>query len=449
MSDPEIITENPITEGVIWKQLLKFFFPILIGTFFQQLYNTADAVIVGRFLGKEALAATGGTTGTLITAIVYFFTNLSSGASVVISQFYGARRPKEVNDTVHTSIAMAIVGGFIMMIFGICIAPPILQYLNTPPEVLPLATTYIRCYYSGMIAVLVYNIGSAILRAVGDSKRPLYYLIVSSAVNIVLDLLFVAVIPWGIAGAAIATVIAQVVSALLVIRRLMKTDDCYRLSLKNIRFHPGYLKKIILIGLPAGIQGSMFSISNLIIQSTMNSFGTDLIAAWTAFLRLDAIFWMGSGAFGAAVLTFSGQNYGAGEFDRIKRCCNISICMYSVFSAVISSVMLLAGRYFLQMFTSDPGVLEYGMLMIYTVSPFYICYMFVDIYSNAIRGTGRTLFPMLLTSLGICVFRVLWMFLYIPTHRTAQALLFSYPLSWMLTSILFIVYYCWGKWLRH
>jgi len=449
MSTSENYIGNPITEGVIWKQLLKFFFPIMIGTFFQQLYNTADAIIVGQFLGKEALAATGGATGVLINLVVMFFINLSSGASVVLSQFYGARRPKEVSNTVHTAMAMAIVGGFIMMIIGIVTAPAILRVLNSPADIFPLAVTYIRYYFSGMIAVLIYNIGSAILRAVGDSKRPLYFLIVSCFVNIVLDLLLVAVIPMGIAGAAIATVIAQIISAVLVIRCLMKTDDCYKLYLNNIRFHPGLLKRIVLIGLPAGIQGSMFSISNLLIQSTMNGFGTDLIAAWTAFLRIDAVFWMGSNAFGVAVLTFSGQNYGAGEFDRIKRCCNISLCIYTVFSAVISSAMLLFGRYFLMMFTSDAGVLDYGMLLIYTISPFYITYMFVEIYSNAIRGTGHTLFPMILTCFGICVFRILWIFIYIPSHRTVPDLALSYPISWLFTSVLFVIYYYWGKWLKH
>ena len=421
----------------------------MIGTFFQQLYNTADAVIVGQFLGKEALAATGGATGVLINLVVMFFVNLSSGASVVLSQFYGARRPREVSDTVHTAMAMALAGGFVMMIIGIASAPAILRLLNSPPDIFPLAVTYIRYYFGGMIAVLVYNIGSAILRAVGDSRKPLYFLIVSCFVNIILDLLLVAVIPLGIAGAAVATVIAQIISAILVVRCLMKTQESYQLHLRSIRFHPGLLKRIVLIGLPAGLQGSMFSVSNLIIQSTMNGFGTDLIAAWTAFLRIDAIFWMGSNAFGVAVMTFSGQNFGAGKFDRIKKCCRISLGMYTVFAAAISAFMLLAGRYCLMMFTSDTGVLNYGMLLIQTISPFYITYIFVEIYSNAIRGTGQTFIPMLLTCFGICVFRILWIFLYIPSHRTVPDLIISYPISWIFTSALFIVYYYKGNWLKH
>ena len=449
MSDPEIITENPITEGVIWKQLLKFFFPIMIGTFFQQLYNTADAIIVGQFLGKAALAATGGSTAVLFNLFVMFFTNLSSGASVVISQYYGAKKSQEVQDTLHTAIALALTSGLILTVIGILGTPIALQLMNSPADVYPLATTYLQCYFTGIISVLIYNIGSAILRAVGDSKRPLYYLIVSCFINIVLDLLFVAVIPWGIAGAAYATVIAQTISAILVMYRLISTDQIYKLYPKKIRFHWGLLKRIVSIGLPAGIQGSMFSISNLIIQSTLNGLGTDVIAAWTSFSKLNNIFWMGSNAFGIAIMTFSGQNYGAGHFDRIKKSSNICLLMHTIYTAAMMTFFLLCGRYFLLMFTSDQAVLTFGQQIIWGMVPYYIGYIFVEIYSGAIRGTGHTLIPMLLTLFGTCILRILWILLYIPSHRTLAGVLISYPFSWIFTSVLFIVYYHRGKWLRH
>lgn len=447
--EPKKAAANPITEGVIWKQLLTFFFPIMIGTFFQQLYNTADAVIVGQYLGKTALAATGGTSSVLINLLVMFFINLSSGASVVISQYYGARREKELKDALHTAIALALTGGLILSVIGVACTPAVLRFLHSPEDVLPLAVIYLRVYFSGMIAVLVYNIGSAILRAVGDSRRPLYFLIVACFINILLDLLFVAVFHFGIAGASAATVIAQGISALLVLRTLLTTREVYKLTLKDIRFHPRLLKRILFIGFPAGVQSSMFNISNIIIQSTLNGFGTDIVAAWTAFNKLDAIFWMGSNAFGVSIMTFSGQNYGAGKFDRIRKSCRICLGMFASYSAVLSVLFALIGGYGLLLFTSDPSVLHYGRMIMMTMTPFYITYIFVETYSGAIRGTGNTLIPMLMTCFGICVIRILWIFIYVPEHHTVRTVVSSYPITWAFTSILFILYYFRGNWLKH
>lgn len=447
--EPQKAAANPITEGVIWKQLLTFFFPIMIGTFFQQLYNTADAVIVGQYLGKTALAATGGTSSVLINLLVMFFINLSSGASVVISQYYGARKEKELKDTLHTAIALALTGGLILSAIGVSCTPAVLRFLHSPEDVQPLAVIYLRVYFSGMITVLVYNIGSAILRAVGDSRRPLHFLIVACFINILLDLLFVAVFHFGIAGAAAATVIAQGISAVLVLRTLLTTQDIYKLTWKDIRFHPALLKRILFIGFPAGLQASMFNISNIIIQSTLNGFGTDIVAAWTAFNKLDAIFWMGSNAFGVSIMTFSGQNYGAGKFDRIRKSCRICLGMFASYSAVLSVLFALIGGYGLLLFTSDPSVLHYGRMIMMTMTPFYITYIFVETYSGAIRGTGNTLIPMLITCFGVCVLRVLWIFLYIPGHHTVRAVVSSYPITWAFTSLLFILYYFRGNWLKH
>lgn len=311
--------ENKITEGVIWKQLLLFFFPILFGTFFQQLYNAADAVIVGQFVGKEALSAVGGTTGTVINLLVGFFIGLGSGATVVISQYYGAKREEMVSFAVHTAIAFSLAAGLILMLIGLPLAPAILRSMSTPEDVLDLGILYIRIYFLGMIGNLIYNMGSGILRAVGDSKRPLYFLIASCLTNIVLDLLFVVCFKMGVAGAALATILSQLLSAVLVIIVLMRTKDMYHLELKKIGFDKRMFRRIIRIGFPAGLQSVMYSLSNLIIQVAINKEGTDTVAAWTVYGKIDVMFWMVINAFGISVTTFVGQNFGAGKLDRVKK----------------------------------------------------------------------------------------------------------------------------------
>ena len=310
---------NQITEGVIWKQLLFFFFPILFGTFFQQLYNTTDAVIVGKFVGKEALAAVGGPASTLINLLIGFFTGLSSGATVILAQYYGAKKQDDVRRTVHTAMALSVAGGAVIMVLGMLFSGAALRAMNTPDEILSMSAVYMRVYFLGVIPSLVYNMGSGILRAVGDSKRPLYFLVLSCLVNIVLDIFFVTILKMGVVGVAVATALSQVVSALMVMMTLMRTDESYRLVLCEIRFHPVLLHNIIRIGLPAGIQSTMYSASNLIIQSSINAFGTDTIAAWTAYGKVDGIFWMIMGAYGVSITTFAGQNFGAGKYDRIRK----------------------------------------------------------------------------------------------------------------------------------
>ena len=300
---------NQITEGVIWKQLLFFFFPILFGTFFQQLYNTTDAVIVGKFVGKEALAAVGGPAATLINLLIGFFTGLSSGATVIISQYYGAKKPEDVKKTVHTAIALSIAGGAVIMALGLLFSRAALQAMHTPDDILLPSIVYMRIYFLGVIPSLIYNMGSGILRAVGDSRHPLYFLILSCIANIVLDILFVTVLKMGVLGVAAATALSQVISALMVTIVLMRTEDSYRLFIRQIRFSPVLLQNIIRIGLPAGVQATMYSLSNLIIQSSINSFGTDTIAAWTAYGKVDGIFWMIMAAYGVAITTFAGQNF--------------------------------------------------------------------------------------------------------------------------------------------
>ena len=369
------IEGNQITEGVIWKQLLKFFFPILFGTFFQQLYNTVDAVIVGRYVGKEALAAVGGTTGTLINLLVGFFVGLSSGATVIISQYYGAKNGEKVKEAVHTAIAFSIMGGIILMILGLIGAPFALKAMGTPEDVMNYAVVYIRIYFIGIIGNLVYNMGSGILRAIGDSKRPLYFLMTSCLVNIVLDIIFVVVLKMNVAGAALATILSQLVSAVLVIIVLVRSEDVYRLIISEIRLHFRMVKRIIQIGFPAGLQSAMYSISNVIIQSSVNALDIDTIAAWTAYSKIDALFWMIIGAFGISITTFVGQNYGAGKVERVHKGIKICLQMTFVTSIVISGILYIFGGYIYRLFTNDIAVLEKGIEILHFLVPFFVTYI--------------------------------------------------------------------------
>ena len=426
---------NQITEGVIWKQLLIFFFPIMLGTLFQQLYNTADAVVVGRFVGTKALAAVGGSTGQITNLIVNFFVSLASGATVIIARYYGAKNKKDLNDTLHTAAALSIVGGIITTIIGIALAPVLLEMMKTPADVMQDSVTYLRIYFAGIIFVFIYNVGSAILRAVGDSTRPLYYLIVCCFINIFLDILLVVGFGMGVAGAAIATVISQVVSAVLVVHALMKSTDMYRLHPKEIRFHRFLLISIVTIGLPAGIQSIMYNISNIIIQTSLNNL------AYTAFGKIDAIYWMISGAFSVSIVTFIGQNYGAGKYDRMKKSVKVCLLLDFIASLLVSALLLLLGRYLLQLFTTDPQVIEIGMEIIQIIAPSYVLFIFIEILSSALRGMGNVLVPMIMTCTGVCILRILWIFLAVPHWPGVRTILMSYPISWGLTAVLFIIYY--------
>lgn len=433
--------KNQITEGVIWKQLLFFFFPILLGTLFQQLYNTADTIVVGRFVGTDALASVGGSTGQMVNLVVNFFVGLSSGATVIIARFYGAGNRWKLNNALHTAIALSIVGGIITAILGILLTPSILEMMQTPADVIGGSITYLRIYFAGIIFVFIYNIGSGILRAVGDSKRPLYFLMICCFLNIGLDILFVVLLKLGVKGAAYATVISQAISALLVLLALGQSTDIYRLRLRKIRFHRALLISIITIGLPAGIQSVMYSISNIIIQTSLNSLGTETVAAHTAFTKIDAIYWMISGAFSVSIITFIGQNFGAKKFDRMKKSIKVCLLMDLAASVILSTVMLLMGPYLLQLFTTDEKVIEIGMQIIHIIAPSYSVFIFIEILSSSLRGMGNVLVPMLMTCGGVCVLRILWIFLFVRQHLTIFNILLSYPISWGLTAILFIVYF--------
>ena len=437
---------NGITEGVIWKQLLIFFFPILFGTFFQQLYNTVDAVIVGRFVGKEALAAVGGSTGTLINLLVGFFVGLSSGATVIISQFYGGGREKRVSEAVHTAIAFSLACGIGLMVVGIVFSPFALRAMGTPEDIMQYSLSYIRIYFLGIIPNLIYNMGAGILRAVGDSKRPLYYLMASCFTNIVLDLVLVVWLRLDVRGAAIATIASQLVSAVLVVIRLFKTEDSYRLVVSKIKMNLYMVMRIVRIGLPAGLQSVMYSASNIIIQSSVNSLGTDTVAAWTAYTKIDSVYWMIISALGISITTFVGQNYGAGKMDRVKRGIYVCLGLSFLITTILSILMYVGGGYIYLMFTSDAAVIEKGIEILHFLVPTFVTYVCVEVLSGALRGTGDCWIPMIMTAVGVCALRVIWVIIAVPLRPDILTVVFSYPLTWSITSILFLVYfYCFSS----
>lgn len=437
-----------ITEGSIWKGILVFFFPILFGTFFQQLYNTFDAIVVGRYVGKEALAAVGGGVAVYVNLLVGFFVGLSSGASVTISQFYGAKKPLDTSNAVHTAITMAFAGGAILTGVGFATANLAMKMLGTPHEILVHSTTYLRIFFIGMIPLFIYNMGSSILRAIGDSVTPLILLIVSCFTNIILDYTFVVGLKWGIKGVAWATVIAETESMLLVIITLARTKDCYKFSIKKLGFTAHILRDMLKIGFPAGVQSSMYTVSNLLIQAAINSFGTNSIAAWAAYGKIDIIFWMIVNAFGISVTTFAGQNYGAGKYDRMKKGMWITLLMTSFTTIFISVLLCLTGTPIFKIFTDDESVVTEGMSMLRFLAPTYITYISIEILSGTIRGAGDSFVPMLISCFGICILRVIWISFAVPKWHIFNVVSLSYPITWTTTSVLYWIYYISGKWLR-
>ena len=436
---------NQITEGIIWRQLLLFFFPIVFGTFFQQLYNTIDTVIVGQFVGKAALASVGGSATQLINLVVGFFTGLSSGASVVIAQFFGAKDERSVKESLHTAYAFSILGSIVISALGIGLAPQLLRWMNTPEELLADSTLYLRIYFAGILFVFIFNVGSSILRAVGDSKNPLYYLIACCFINIFLDLLFVIVFHLGVAGVAYATFLSQAISALLVTHKLMTSHSILTLKIRDIRLHKNVLKSQLWIGLPAGFQSVMYSISNVIIQAALNRFGTDTVAAWSAYGKLDAIFWMVSGAIGISITTFVGQNYGARKYDRVHKSVRICLGIDSIISVILIVFLMLFRVPLFRLFTQDPSVIRIGSDMLALITPCYIFFVFIEVLAGALRGMGDVLITTLITLLGVCVLRLIWIAVVLQISPTVNAIIYSYPVTWIATAVLFIIYYLYKK----
>ncbi len=441
---------NKVINGPIWKNMLSYFMALLLGAFFQQFYNTVDAVIVGKVVvdGSNGLAAVGGSAATVVSLFVGFFLGLSSGATVVIAQFFGADRKEEVSKAVHTAIAMAILGGAIISVVGFAIAPWFIGVMKTPAEVSEASIFYLRIYFLGMIPNLVYNMGAGILRAVGDSKRPLYVLIISCFTNVFLDLLFVIgfgmgfkSMTMGVIAVAIATILCQLLSAIIVVIMLVKATNSYKLVPRNIKLDMGMLMRIIRIGLPAGIQTTMYTLSNMLIQTSINELGTDSTSAWAAYGKIDVVFWMTISSLGTAVTTFAGQNFGAGKFDRVHRSIRTAFVIAFAITLPLSTFLYFYGELFLRIFVNNKAVIDIGVQMIKYLAPFYFTYIGVEVFSGVLRGMGTALVPMFITLSGICVLRVVWILVAFPLNKTVETVEFSYPLTWTVTTALFAIYY--------
>lgn len=442
MAEKKIQSGNLLTSGSISQKITLFFLPILLGSFLQQLYNTADAIIVGKFVGTAALSAVGGTTNVILNLLIGFFIGLSSGATVIISQYFGAEDSDSVNRSVHTAIALCLVGGAVLTVVGLLTAPALLHSLNTPEDVLQYAIPYLRIYFIGTIGNLFYNMGSGILRAVGDSKGPLLVLICSTVVNVLLDLLFVGALHLATTGAAIATILCQLFSATLVLTMVHRKGEAFRISPKKLRLEKNLLRKICMIGLPAGLQSVMYSLSNLIIQGAVNSFGTDNIAAWTVYGKIDSIFWMIMDAFGTAITTFIGQNYGAGKLGRVKKGIRVCFVMCFGIAILLSALLYFFGSYLTVLFTDDPFVLNRATELLHFMVPFFFTWCCIQVLASTLRGVGDTLIPMLLIAFGVCGIRVLWVLVIAPLLPSAlENTVCCYQISWSITSVFFLLYY--------
>ena len=437
-----------ITQGVIWRQLLAFFFPLWFGTFFQQLYNTVDTLVVGRFVGKVALAAVG-STGVIVNLTVGIFTGLSAGAVVIIAQQFGARKWEDVHKSVHTTMLLGVIVGAFFMAAGFILTPWALRAMGTTQEAMPGAVLYLRVYFLGMVPNVVYNMGTGVLRAIGDFRRPLYFLIAASGCNIVLDLVLVLGFHLDVAGVAIATVASQLLSAVLVVVSLLRAEMTpYQVFPRQLRLYPDSLRGILLIGVPTALQSVMYSASNIVIQAAINSFGTDAVAAWTAYGKMDVLFWMTVTAMSQSITTFAGQNYGAGQYGRVKRGLWVSAGMLGLFTVAISAVYVLLARPILTIFTPDAAVLDVGVDMVRFLAPSYITYILIELIAGAVRGAGKSVGPMLIDVFGVCGLRLAWLFLVVPVHHTLPAVMASYPITWTVTSVALLCYYRFSHWLQ-
>lgn len=435
-----------ITAGPIVKPLLKFFFPILIGSFFQQLYNTADALIVGNVLGKEALAAVGGITGTYLNTYIGFFVGLSAGATVLIAQFYGSGDNEKITKTIHTALTIGIILSIALTVLGILTARESLIFLKQPAALLELSLRYIKIFFTGLIFLLLYNMGCSILRASGDSKRPLYFLIVSCLINIVLDVLLVKYLHFGIEGAAVATVISQAAAAFLVLYSLIKNDGALHLDFAKLGIDVTILKRIFIIGLPAAIESLLYAASNLIIGSKINTFSVDVIAAYTAYGKIDAVFWLVMQAFNIALTTFVGQNFGARKYKRVKKATVYSLLLALASAIFMSITVVTFAPFLIGFFNHDPAVIKPGVLITLAIAPYWFCYIPISIIPGTLVGMGNSYIPTVVSAEGIIGLRTLWVtFL---KDLTIQRLFFVYPLSWAFTSLIFLIYYFGGFYKR-
>lgn len=430
--------EIDMCNGPLFGKIILFALPLMLSGILQLFFNAADMIVVGRWAGEDALAAVG-STGSLVNLIVNVFIGLSVGSNVLVARYYGSGQEKELSDTVHTAILVSIITGIALIFIGFFIAPKILVLMGTPEDVLPLSVLYIRIYFCGMPAMMLYNFGSSILRAVGDTKRPLYFLTIAGVINVILNLIFVIVFHMSVDGVALATTISQIVSAVLVVLCLMKVDGPYRLELKKLRISRHKLGMMIRIGLPAGFQGAVFSISNVLIQSSVNSFGSLVMAGNSAAANLEGFVYTAMNTFHQTAVSFASQNYGAQKYKRISKilwiCC---LCVTTV-GLIMGGIFYLASGTLLQLYSDDVVVIGYGMKrLMYICIPYFLCGL-MDTVVGVLRGMGYAIMPMIVSLLGACAFRVVWIFTIFQQFRTLDALYISYPVSWGITTLVHLL----------
>lgn len=456
----KILSGNPITEGVIWRQILLYFFPLLLSSFFQQLYNTADAMIVGQAAGKQALSAVGGSAGSVVGIFIMFYIGFSGGAAVLAAQFFGAENSTALQSSIRKSLSLSFLMGLAGTLVCFFFASSILTVMNTPTDIMAPSLWYLKIAAFGMLPNSLYNMGASILRAVGDVRRPLFILIFTCLSNIGLDLLFVASLGMGASGAALATVLCQFLSACLVLwflrpflaggRRILFTKVISKTGKPMEEIHHRHSRspenltgRILQMGLPLGFSEVMYTFANVVLMSVVNGFGTDTVAAYAAYGKIDAIFWMIVGSFGVAITTFVGQNIGAGRWDRVMQ--SIRDCALMMFLTLgIVIALLYTGAEFMQsLFITDPDVILIGVRMMHFLMPFYFLYIPIEILFGALRGMGDSLLPTLITFFGVCVLRSAWGIFIVPLHHTVNMVLLGFPVTWIVSDLAFAVYFYW------
>lgn len=435
-----------MTEGSIWKKLLMYSIPLILGNLFQQLYNTVDSIIVGNYIGSEALAAVG-SSGSIINLLIGFCVGASAGAGVVIAQFFGAQDKEGVRKAVHTTLAIAIAAGVVMTVVGILLVPFLLRAMGTPEEVFGQAVTYLQVYFGGIFFSVIYNMSAGILNAVGNSRRSLIYLMIAAVSNIFLDLLLVVVLKMGIVGAALATDISQLLSCIFILLFLTRSQEIYRVCLREIRFYERMPSKIIKIGLPTGIQHVVISFSNVLVQSSVNSFGAAAMAGFAAYIKIDGFNILPVMSFSTAATTFTGQNIGAGKYDRVKRGMYVSLAMGIIYTIATGILLLIFAPQVIGVFTDNQEVVTYGVYIMKFFCPFYWSLAILHVLSGTIRGTGHTLEPMLVILFSLCVFRVIWITAALSIAHQLSYVMVVYPLSWMVGMILILLYAWKGRWM--
>lgn len=435
-----------MTEGSVVKNILFFSVPLILGNLLQQLYNTVDSIIVGNYVGSNALAAIGSSTS-LVYLLIAFSQGVSVGAGVVISQRLGQKNKEGVQTSVHTALALAVILGIILTVGGILFSKEILLWMNTPEEVLTDAVTYLRLYSAGMVFNVVYNMAAGILNAAGNSKRSLGYLAIASVTNLILDLVFIVGMKTGIAGAAIATNIGQIVSCVLAIWFLVRTQTDYKVCLSKIKIHKATAGLIIKIGLPTGFQNMVISLSNILVQSSVNSFGANAMAGFGAYMKVDGFNVLPVTSFGMAATTFVGQNFGAGKLERVKRGMWITLGIGMIYTITTGILLLTFSETIMQLFSHDPAVIAYGRQAMRFFCPFYWVLSILHALSGTVRGTGKSMPPMIVLLISLCLFRVLWVQFVMPNIASIEGIFMLYPISWTIGSGLMILYTWKGQWL--